>query len=125
MTRLGSASRLATVHGLAVGASGCAILWTAGAAPLPIPAGMIIMLPAALLVGLVPRRWASALGAFLGLLFVIGFFTSPTGGSNLLGEAGPTVAIGQGILLVGALTALVAGLIAWSSGYRIHAAARQ
>jgi hypothetical protein len=86
---------------------------------------MIIMLAGALLVGLVPRRWASGVGGFLGLLFVIGFFTSPTGRTNLLGEAGLTVAIGQGIQVVGALTALIAGLIAWSSGYVIHAVGRR
>ena len=105
MNRSTSTSRLATVLGLAVGATGCAILWVAGAVPFPIPPGMVIM----------------AAGALLGLLFAGGALISPTGVANLLGAAGPTAALGQGIEVVGALTALIAGLIATSSGYRIHA----
>jgi hypothetical protein len=50
---------------------------------------------------------------------------SPTGVPNLLGDAGPAAAIGQAIEIVGAVTALVAGLIATSAGYRVHADARQ
>jgi len=121
MNRSTSTSRLATVLGLAVGATGCAILWVAGAVPFPIPPGMVIMAAGALFVGWAPWRWAPAAGTLLGLLFAGGALISPTGLTNLLGAAGPTAALGQGIEVVGALTALIAGLIATSSGYRIHA----
>jgi hypothetical protein len=36
----------------------------------------------------------------------------PTGLTNLLGQAGTSVAIGQGIQVIGVLTALLAGVIA-------------
>jgi hypothetical protein len=57
-------------------------------------------------------------GAFLGLFVTVGFLISPTGLSNLTGEAGTSVAIGQGIQLVGVLTALIAGVVATRANYR-------
>jgi hypothetical protein len=82
---------------------------------------MVIMGAGALFVGWAPWRWASAVGALVGLLFAVGVLISPAGLTNLLGEAGPTVSLGQGIEVVGALTAVIAGLIATSRRYRIHA----
>ncbi len=67
-----STSRLATVLGLAFGATGCAILWVAGAVPFPIPPGMVIMAAGALFVGWAHWRWAPAVGTLLGLLFAGG-----------------------------------------------------
>src|SRR5215470_2619498 len=72
MNRSTSTSRLATVLGLAVGATGCAILWVAGAVPFPVPPGMVIMAAGALFVGWVPWRWAPAGNTLLGLLFAGG-----------------------------------------------------
>jgi hypothetical protein len=69
-------------------------------------------------VGLAPWRWAPGVGAFLGLFVVVGFLISPTGLSNLFGEAGTNVAIGQGVQVVGVLTALIAGVIATRANYR-------
>jgi hypothetical protein len=62
-----------------------------------------------LVVGLTSRPWAPGVGAFLGLFVTVGFLISPTGLTNLLGEAGTAVAIGQGIQVVGVVTALIAG----------------
>jgi hypothetical protein len=66
-------------------------------------------------------RWAPGVGAFLGLFVLVGFLVSPTGRSNLLGEAGAGVAIGQAIQVLGVLTALTAGVIATRANYRNQA----
>jgi hypothetical protein len=102
-----------------VGAIGIAILWAAGVAfPFAIPPGIIILVAGALFVSLVPWRWSTAVGAFLGLFVTAGFLISPTGLSNLFGEAGTAVALGQGIQQIGAITALIAGVIATRAAYR-------
>jgi hypothetical protein len=46
------------------------------------------------------------------LFVTAGFLISPTGISNLVGNAGVSVAIGQGIQVIGVLMALIAGIIA-------------
>lgn len=114
-----SGARAVTVAGLVVGAIGIAILWASGVEfPFAIPPGIVILLAGALFVGLASWRWTPAVGAFLGLFVTVGFLISPTGLSNLSGEAGLSVAIGQGIQLAGVLTALVAGVIATRANYR-------
>src|SRR5215470_7667968 len=125
MNRSSSYYRPVTVLGLGAGAAGCAIQWAAGVVPFPIPPGMVIMLAGALFVAWAPWRWAPAAGAVLAMPFAFGFLVSPTGVPNLLGDAGPAAAIGQAIEIVGAVTAVVAGLIATSAGYRVHADAGQ
>jgi hypothetical protein len=98
------------VLGLVVGALGIAILWASGVEfPIYPPPGIVILLAGAVLVGLAPWRWAPGVGAFLGLFVLVGFLISPTGRSNLLGQAGAGVAIGQAIQVLGVLTALIAG----------------
>ncbi len=118
-----SAPRAATVAGLVVGALGIAILWAAGVAfpfliPPGIPPGVVILMAGALFVGLSSRRWAPGVGAFLGLFVFVGFLISPTGLTNLFGRAGTSVAIGQGIQVIGVLTALIAGVIATRANER-------
>ena len=54
----------------------------------------------------------------MGLFVTVGFLISPTGSSNLAGEAGTRVAIGQGVQVIGVLTALVAGVVATRVNYR-------
>jgi hypothetical protein len=82
-------SRAVTVLGLVVGALGIAILWALGVEfPIYPPPGIVILLAGAVLVGLAPWRWAPGVGAFLGLFVLVGFLISPTGRSNLLGQAG-------------------------------------
>jgi hypothetical protein len=116
-TRTGS--RAATVFGLVVGALGIAVMWAAGVEfPLYPPPGIVILSAGALFVGLAPWRWAPGVGAFLGLLVLVGFLISPTGVPNLLGEAGTRVAIGQGIQVIGVLTAIIAGAITAWMNYR-------
>ena len=105
--------RAVTVAGLVVGALGIGILWASGVEfPIYPPPGIVILLAGAVLVGLASWRWAPGVGAFLGLFVLVGFLISPTGRSNLLGEAGAAVAIGQAIQVLGVLTALIAGVVA-------------
>jgi hypothetical protein len=116
--------RTVTVLGLTVGALGIAILWASGVQfPIYPPPGIVILLAGALFVGLAPWRWAPGVGAFLGLFVFAGFLISPTGLSNLFGQAGTSVAIGQGIQVIGVLTALIAGVITTRANYRNQAQA--
>jgi hypothetical protein len=113
-----SGPRAATVAGLAVGASGIAILWASGVEfPIYPPPGIVILLASAIFVALAPWRWAPAVGAFLGLFVTVGFVASG-GPPNLFGRDGTSVAIGTWIQLLGVLTALVAGVIATRINYR-------
>ena len=91
-----------TLIGLVMGALGIAILWASGVA----------------FVALARWPWAPAVGAFLGLFVTIGFLISPTGWSNLTGEAGASVAIGQTIQVIGVLTVVMAGVVATRANYR-------
>ncbi len=121
-----SGPRVVTVVGLVVGALGIAILWASGVKfPIYPPPGIVILLAGALFVGLTPWRWAPGVGAFLGLFVFVGFLISPSGLTNLFGQAGTSVAIGQGIQVIGVLTALIAGAIATRANYRKQAQASQ
>jgi hypothetical protein len=116
--------RAVTVLGLTVGALGIAILWASSVEfPIYPPPGIVILLAGALFVGLAPWRWAPGVGAFLGLFVFAGFLISPTGLSNLSGDAGTSVAIGQGIQVIGVLTALIAGVATTRANYRNQARA--
>lgn len=111
--------RAATIVGLGIGAVGIAILWAAGVEfPVYPPPGIVILIAGAVFVALARWAWAPVVGAFLGLFVAVGFLISPTGMSNLTGEAGTGVAIGQAIQVVGVLTALVAGVVATRANYR-------
>jgi hypothetical protein len=124
--RAWSGPRTATVVGLVVGAVGIAMLWASGVEfPIYPPPGIVILLIGAILVTLAPWPWAPGVGAFLGLFVLVGFLISPTGRSNLSGEEGAGVAIGQGIQLVGVLTALLAGVIATRANYRGSASTKR
>ena len=113
-----SGPRVATVAGLAVGASGIATLWASGVEfPIYPPPGIVILLAGAILVALAPWPWAPAVGAFLGLFVTVGFVASG-GPPNLVGRDGTSVAIGTWIQLIGVLTALLAGVIATRANYR-------
>ncbi|MEV6963956.1 hypothetical protein AB0M47_02495 [Hamadaea sp. NPDC051192] len=114
--------RVATVGGLVVGAAGIATLWAAGVAfPFAVPPGMIILLAGAIFVTLARWRWAPGLGAGLGLFVTVGFLISPSGLSNLSGDAGTPIAVGQAVQLVGVITAFLAGVVATAAAYRKHA----
>jgi hypothetical protein len=125
MKQAASEPRAATMAGLVVGALGILILWTSGVEfPFYPPPGIIILLFGMLFVGLARWPWAPAVGAFLGLFVTVGFLISPTGLSNLAGEAGTSVAIGQGTQVIGVVTALIAGVIATRANYRALAQGR-
>ena len=114
-----SGPQAVTLIGLVVGAFGIAILWASGVEfPVYPPPGIIILLAGTAFVALARWPWAPAVGAFLGLFVTIGFLISPTGWSNLTGEAGASVAIGQTIQLIGVLTAVIAGVVATRANYR-------
>ena len=120
-----SGARATAVGGLVVGALGIAILWASGVKfPFAVPPGLVILLSGALFVALASRPWAPGVGAFLGLFVTVGFLISPTGLTNLFGRAGMSVAIGQGIQVIGVVTALVAGVIATRANYRKRADAQ-
>jgi hypothetical protein len=115
-----------TVVSLVVGALGIAILWASGVKfPIYPPPEIVILLVGALFVGLAPWRWVPGVGAILGLFVFVGFLISPTGLTNLFGRAGTSVAIGQGIQVIGVLTALIAGVFATRAKYRKQAQASQ
>ena len=134
-----SGGRVVTVAGLVVGAAGIAILWASGVEfPVAIPPGLVILLVGALFVALAPWRWATGVGAFLGLFVTCGFLISG-GIPNLLGGDGSSffgtpnpvdrdtlgTVIGTWIQTIGALTALIAGVIATRNNYRKPTKARQ
>jgi hypothetical protein len=124
--RAWSGPRTATVVGLVVGAVGIAIMWASGIEfPIYPPPGIVILLGGAIFVSLASWPWAPGVGAFLGLFVLAGFLISPTGLSNLSGDAGTGVAVGQGIQVVGVLTALVAGVIATRANYQKSASPRR
>ncbi len=106
-------ARRLTVLGLVMAMTGIAVLWAAGVEfPFVIPPGIVVLGCGALVVALVRRPWAAALGAFLGLFVIVGFLISPTGIDNLTGRAGAAVATGQAIQLVGNMLALGSGIAA-------------
>src|SRR5829696_6727414 len=131
--------RALTVAGLVVGAAGIAVLWASGVEfPVAIPPGLVILLVGALFVGPAPWRWATGVGAFLGLFVTLGFL--PSGSiPNLVGGDGYTLfgtpnpidrdtlgtIIGTWIQTIGVLTALIAGVIATRNNYRKPTQARQ
>jgi hypothetical protein len=122
-----------------VGGAGIGVLWASGVEfPVAIPPGLVILLVGALFVGLAPWRWATGVGAFLGLFVTLGFLISG-GMPNLVGGDGSTffgipnpldrdthsTIIGTRIQMIGVLTALIAGVIATRNNYRKPTRARQ
>ena len=105
--------RLATVAALVVGAVGIGLLWAGGVRfPVAVPPGIVILLVGAAFVARAPWRWVPAVGVLLGAFITIGFLISPTGISNLTGDAGATVMAGQAVQLVSVVGAIVFGILA-------------
>ena len=127
-----SGERALTVGGLVAGSAGIAILWASGVEfPVAIPPGLVILLAGALFIGLAPWRWATGVGAFLGLFVTLGFLVSggipnlvSGDGSTFFGTPNPIgrdtlgTIIGTWIQMIGVLTALIAGMIATRNSYR-------
>ncbi len=107
--------KLLTVVGLGIGAVGIAILWISGVVfPVYPPPGIVILTAGLLFVLLAPWRWTPLVGAGLGLFVIVGFLISPTGIDNLTGESGAGVSIGSTIQMIGVVTALIAGVLAFA-----------
>lgn len=115
-TRQSDRWRIATIGGLLVSAAGIAVLWAAGV-PFPFdpPPGIPILVAGAGLVLLAPWRWVPVIGAALGLFIAVGFVISSlingTGFTNISGGAGAGAVAGTVIQLLGAATAVLAGIM--------------
>ena len=123
-TPLSVASKLTAV-GLVAGAAGIVIQILTGVAEYPmIPPGAVILLAAALLVSLLPWRWAPVVGVAPAILILVGAFVTPGTGNRLSepGEIGPF--IGTSVQMLGLLTGGVAGIVATVQNYRIPAMRR-
>lgn len=115
--------------GLILCAAGIAALWLSAVEfPVALPPGgentdsssrseMVFLVVGALFTALAPWRWAPVVASIFGTVFIVGFIATPVGLDNLLGGAGAGVAAAQGVQLLGALTALVAGIAATRSAY--------
>ena len=85
--------------------------------------GAVILL-AALLVSLPPRRWAPIVGVSLAILILVGAFVTPSMGNRLSepGEIGPF--IGRSVQMLGLITAVVTGIVATVQNFRTPYARR-
>ncbi|WP_026932168.1 hypothetical protein [Glycomyces tenuis] len=122
-------ARWAACGGLLLCAAGVAVLWLSGVEfPVALPSGgentdsssrseIVFLLIGTLFVAFAPWRWAPLVGALLGAAFTIGFAATPAGIENLFGGEGAGVAAAQGVQLLGALAALLAGIAATRAGY--------
>jgi hypothetical protein len=89
---LWSVARIATVAGLLVGAAGIAVMKLGGAGMPAVPPGAVLMVIAAGLVGVTPRKWAAALAALIALFELIAVTISLTDlGDDALVSAGTIV----------------------------------
>ena len=112
-----------TIIGLVVGAIGIMMLWASGVEfPFYPPPGVLILAAGAVFVALAPWSWVPGVGSFLGLFVIVGFVVSSVvsgeGTGNLMGDAGVVGSVGTVIQLVGAVTALAAGVLASKQEYR-------
>jgi hypothetical protein len=105
-SRLG-APRTAAILGTVTGAAGIAVLKLGGAAMPLVPPGAVLLLAAALLVGLVRGRWAGLAPLLVGLAEAAGILATGSLGTLTGGE--PLQAIGTAVRVLGVATAIVAG----------------
>jgi hypothetical protein len=122
---------IAAVTGLLVSAAGIATLWASGIEfPFYPPPGIIMLGTGAVAFTLMRHRlrWAGVVPVALGLFIQIGFMVegivSGTGFANLTGDAGTGAVIGQIVQQLGAVTAIVGGVITIKSRTRATAHAR-
>lgn len=124
MTMKGSltGARLVTVAGLVAGAAGILIQRASGVAMPAVPPGLVLLLAAALLIAFTRLRWAAALGA---LIAVPEIAAITIGQLDAMADAGALgVFLGTWVRAVGVVAALVAGVAATVSAYRVRGAAR-
>ena len=123
-TSLSVASKLTAV-GLVAGTIGIVIQILTGVDEYPmIPPGAVILLAAALLVSLLPWRWAPIVGVALAILILVGAFVTPGKGNRLSEprEIGPF--IGTSVQMLGLIT-VAAGMVATVQNYRIPSTKRK
>ena len=113
---LSSASKL-TVAALLVAALGFAIQIFSGIDVPTVPPGLVILVVAATVVGLLPWRWVPVVGAFVGLFLFVGFFASGALG-NLLDPSRFGVLVGAWIQFLALIVAVAGGLVATIQNYR-------
>lgn len=112
------ASKLTAV-GLVAWAAGIVIQILTGVDEYPmIPPGAVILLAAALLVSLLPWRWAPIVGVSLAILILVRAFVTSSMGNRLSepGENGPF--IGTSVQMLGLITAVVTRIVATVQNYR-------
>ena len=105
-----------TVAALLLAALGFAIQIVSGVEVATIPPGLVILLVGAGLVAFLPWRWAPAVGAFVGLFMIFGFFASGAVG-NLLDPGRIGVLVGAWVQFLAVMVALVAGVLATTRNY--------
>jgi hypothetical protein len=105
-----------TVAALLVAAAGFVIQIGSGVDVPTVPPGLVIMLVAAGLVGLLPWRWMPVVGTAVGLFLLVGFFGSGAVGS-LLKPSQLGVFVGAWVQFLAAIVAVVAGIAATIQNY--------
>lgn len=101
-------ARTVTSVGLVGGAVGIVLLKAAGVAMPVVPPGLVLLLVAAALVAALPRRrWPAVIAVLVAVAEVV---PSAAGVDRLVG-GDVLVAVGTTARLVGALTAVVAGIV--------------
>jgi|SRR5215216_6493536 hypothetical protein len=110
------ASKL-TVAALLVAAAGFVIQIVSGVDVPTVPPGLVIMLVAAGLVGLLPWRWMPVVGTAVGLFLFVGFFGSGAVGS-LLEPSQLGVFVGAWVQFLAAIVVVIAGIAAIIENYR-------
>jgi hypothetical protein len=106
-----------TVAALLVAAAGFVIQIVSGVDVPTVPPGLVILLVAAGLVGLLPWRWIPVVGAAVGLFLLVGFFASGAVGS-LLEPSQLGVFVGAWVQFLAVIVAFVAGIAATIQNYR-------
>lgn len=106
-----SSARRATQIGLAAAAVGIAVLYVSGTAMPIVPPGLVLLVAAAVLVGVIRQRWTLAVGLLVVIAEFAGFFAS--GSASGLTDLDPIgVFAGTWIRLIGLLVASAAGVVA-------------
>jgi hypothetical protein len=107
------------IAGLLSGAFGIGLLWASGRIAWPIypPPGIVNLSIGAVVVAFCRRWWAPMVASVMGALLLGGFLLSG-GPPNLIGRQGPSVALGNWIMIVSGLTAILAGALATRNEHR-------
>lgn len=124
-TKRTSTAHRTTIVGLVLAAAGIAILYVSGVEMPVVPPGFVLLLLAAALMAFTRWRWtpfaAIAIAVFEAIPLAVGIVGGDTA-ENLVDFAHLGVLAGTWVRLIGAVVALVAGLVAAAVAYRREAA---